>query len=305
MGRQLSRLESEFVLSDALESKPPLEVSLLQSAPTALNAAAICSPQFYNYNPNSMSFFFDEAFIKKANLPRRVPCLFCFFYKTRRVCFTAAITSVNGKSFCRAESLFYADDDSSFLPSPRGNLLFASDALLGVLSLLVHRNFPLNTANKDERKLSFFSFAGSSLGEAAFRELEAAGSPDSAAQSGILFYLDCNEALASLSIAAATALLQRSMHPFWRAGKEGSKSEPLDHAALIKKFAELNAAPQQATISLKFDMRSIKAECKALLSAFSDNLLLCTISLLGLEMENARFIYEMSHGEKYTGGEPA
>ena len=305
MGRQLSRLECEYVLSELAASKPPLEVSLLQGQPSAATASAFCSPRLYSFNPNSMSFFFDEAFIRKANLPRRVPCLFCFFYKTRRVCFTAAITSVNGKSFCRADALFYADDDSSFLTFPRGKLLFTSDALLGVLSLLVHRSFPLSTANKNERKLRFLGFADSEAGKEVFGEIEASNSLVRAGKSGILFYIDCAEALACFPVEAAAPLFQRNLPAFLRAGKASAEREPLDRAALISKIAGLEGAPQKANISLKFGVRSIEADGKASFSIYSDNLLLCAVSPLRLEMENVRFIYEMSRGEKYTGGDPA
>ena len=301
MGRQLSRLESEFVLSSLEELRSPLEVSLLQGSLSAAIAPAFCGPRFYSCNPNSMSFFFDEAFIKKANLPRDVPCRFCFFYKARRVCFTAAITSVNGKSFCHADALFYADSDSSFLLFPRGKLLFANDALLGVLSLRVHRHFPLDTANKDERAARFLRFAKSASGEAAFNEIEAGNSLDRSGKSGILFYLDRGEALACFPLAAAAPLLQRSLPAFLRAGKGSCQQEPLSCAEIAAKIAELKGAPQEAHVSLKFDIRSIEAECKAFLSAYSDNLLFCDISLLGVEPENIRYIYEMSHGEKYTG----
>ena len=273
MGRQLSRLECEYVLSEIAELKPPLEVSLLQSAPTALNSAAVCSPRYYTYNPKSMSFFFDEVFVKKANLPHGVPCRFCFFYKTRRLCFMASFSFVNGKSFCRAESLFYADEDTSFLPSARGSLSLSGDSSKKALALRIHKNFSLNTANKEERKLSFFRFAESPLGEAAFRELEACGSPSPLEKSGILFYLDCNEALAAFPLAAVASLLPRG--------------------ALESR--------QKANVSLTFGLRTINAEGEALASAYSSNLLLCTISLFSLEMENVRFIYEMSHGKKYTG----
>ena len=95
--------------------------------------------------------------------------------------------------------------------------------------------------------------------------------------------------------------MQRSRHPFWQAEGEDAASEHLDSAALISKIAALKDAPQQAHISLKFGARTIEAEGKALLSVYSENLLLCSASFLGLVPEDIRFIYEMSHEEKYTG----
>ena len=283
MKRQLSRLEAEYILSAVASAKPPLEISLLPNQLKPEGSAfgkavpfAVCRPQFYACKPTAMTFFFDNAFLKESGMPQNVPCRFSFFYKARRICFLAAISSIEGKSFCRADALFYGEEESPFLPSASGKIFFNGNAPPSALSLRVHKDFPLDTADRNGRAASFFKFAKSSSGQAAFRELEAVNADALGSASGILFFLDHESALACLSLDGA------------------------GNIELAKKLKSLKKSPQDVTFLLEFSLRKIEAECKAVFSLFRGSLLLCSLAFAELAPENVRFLYEMSHGEKYS-----
>ncbi len=303
MRRQLSRLESEYVLSNVAASKPPLEISVMPSpkngASGAPVSAAVCRPQFYSFDLQSRRFFFDEAFISESKLPRGVQCLFCFFYKTRRVCFSAAISSIESRSFCRAEALFYADEESPFLPSASGKVLLSGDALSGALSVRVRKDFPLDTTDRNERMMSFSKFANSESGAALFAA-EALENFAPGGTSGVLFYLDHKGALACFPIAAAASLFP---HDEREGAMQEPANRPANYAALAEKIRTLKGAAQRGSFCMELGLRKIEAECGVFFSVSRGSLLFCSLAFAELAPENVRFLYEMSRGEKYTGSD--